>query len=125
MVGTTSFYNDGNQVAITESASITSATLTEVLNISGSGVIQLGYIGCSTVTALTAHKCQIIIDGTTVVNETSGGAIANTQCYANVGLWNNLDMLTFGQVVFDSSLVINIAGDGTDGAAYFYKRYLT
>lgn len=125
MSATTSFYNEATQAAITESAPITSASLTEVLNISGSGVIDIGYIACSANAALTAHKCEITIDGTLVVNETSGGAITVTQGYMNVGIWSNLNMITFGQVVFDSSIVIRIAGDGTNGAAYFYKRYLT
>ena len=125
MTATTNFYNAAAEAAGTETAPVTSATLTEVLNISGSGVLELGYIACSANANTTAHKCEITIDGVIVVNEASGGVIQTSTAFFNVGIFSNIDKITFGQIVFNSSLVIKVAGDGTNGAAYFYKRYLT
>ena len=43
-----------------------------------------------------------------------------------VGCCNNNDTsVSMGFVVFNSSLVVEIAGDGTIGVVYRYRRYLT
>ncbi len=109
------------------SAAITSATLTEVLNISGSGVLTLSAISTSSTATMTAYKITIVIDGVTVLSELSGGATTQSTAHFQVGAYSNATKTASaeGQVVFNTSLVVEIAGDGTNGAQYVYKRYLT
>ena len=110
-----------------ETAAITSLTITEVLNISGSGVLTLSAISASGAN-LTGYKITIVIDGTTVVSELAGGPLSSTTAAFQVGTFSNdtgASASAEGEIVFNSSLVVEIAGDGTNGAQYVYKRYLT
>ena len=112
-------------VGAEESSAITSATLTEVLNISGSGV--LSYLGMTTTTATAANPSlfRVVIDGAQVLDET-GINLLETQFAGVVGsTTNNPAISTQGLVTFNSSLVISIAGDGVNGVKAFWKKYLT
>ena len=115
-------------MAAVNSAAITSATITEVLNISGSGVLTFSAISTSGGSTMTSYKITIVVDGVTVLSQLSGGSTANTTAHYQVGTYNNDSSepaSAEGQIVFNSSLVVEIAGDGTNGAQYVYKRYLT
>jgi hypothetical protein len=123
--GAASFSNNmGTAMATNVSSTITSATLTEVLNISGSGVLTFSAVSCTS--NLTDYKITIVIDGVTVLSELAGGVLNSSQAAFQVGAFVNLnDIASLGMIVFNSSLVVEIAGDATNGAIYHYKRYLT
>ena len=114
-------------MGVQESAAITSATLTEVLNISGGGEIQHLAMMTSSGTTTTSSKLKIVIDGTTVLDDTLGSS--NQFAYYGVvgSFFANASVLSFGEgnVPFLESLVVSIAGDGTNGSQLTYKRYLT
>ncbi len=104
---------------------MTSATLTEVLNVSGSGVLTFAGITTSTGTTVNPAKFRVVIDGVTaldestiVLPETSFGAIAGT--FQNT-------QYTFSQeaLAFNSSIVVSIAGDSTNGVHFYHRKYLT
>ena len=127
VTGTTSLYFEISRMGVSQSSGITSATITEVLNISGSGVLTFSGITTSSSSTMTAYKITIVIDGVTVLSELSGGAVTSLQAAFQVGVYNNSvePASAEGVIVFNSSLVVEIAGDGTNGAKYVYKRYLT
>lgn len=123
-----SMYNNISTImAASVSAPVTSATLTEVLNISGSGVLTFSALTTASTPSLASYKITIVIDGVTVLSELSGTGISQSQARFHVGAYSNdiKTSSTEGQIVFNSSLVVEIAGDGTNGAHYVYKRYLT
>lgn len=107
-----------------------SATLTEVLNIAGAGVIQFLAIGAGTSATASPIKWRIVIDGVTVLDRTTG-SVADTDIFAAVGgIYSSgtsgiLGLLFFGAVPFYESLVVSQAGDGTDPVQTIYSRYLT
>ena len=124
ITGNTSYAANMNaDTACSVSSAITSATLTEVLNISGSGVLTFSMLSGA---ATSSHKINITIDGIAALNETSGAGISATQGFSQVGFYNNARAHSSeGVVVFDSSLVVQIAGDGSNGVVYHFRRYLT
>lgn len=111
------------------SSTVTSATITEVLNIPGSGVITFGGLIISAAT-VTASKLSIEIDGVTVAEDL---AIASMQDSYIAGVIGSFYASTISQatvmsevpITFNKSLKVSIAGDGTNGVKFAYKRYLT
>lgn len=125
LTGGTSWRNDCQYaMGATRSASITSATLTEVLNIA-----QAGFLTFSAITSggtVASHKIRIVLDGVEVLNEASGAGFGTNKAYAQVGSFSNsVSVATEGLIRFNESLVVEIAGDGTTAAQYLYKRVLT
>ena len=113
-----------------QSAEITSASLAEVLNISGSGIIDILAFG-GLASAVNPAKIRIVIDGVTVLDE-SGLAFAATNAlrfvlgnYKQETASNHKSHMSEQPAVFNSSLVVSIAGDGTDGLIAGYRYYLT
>ena len=76
-------------MAAVNSAAITSATLTEVLNITGSGVLTFSAISTSSGSTMTSYKITIVIDGVTALSELSGGSTPNTTAHFPAGTYNN------------------------------------
>ena len=109
------------------SAQITSATLTEVLNISGSGYLTFSAIARYAGANTTDHKIRILVDGVEVLNDTSGAALTSTNYSVQVGCGSptNNQYMSESLLVFSASFVVEIAGDGTNGVGYVYKRVLT
>jgi hypothetical protein len=94
----------------------------DVLNVSGSGVLQFGFfIGSST--SSTNSNVKITIDGTIVLNETKSANIY-TEGMIQVGslyFYNgNYSYITSDVVPYNESLVINVT---CNNAAYYYYRY--
>ncbi len=115
---------------LSKTAATTGTTLVEVLNISGSGVIQ-GLFLLSTVTTSSPSKWKIVIDGVTVVDESAlSTAVASAWCavgglFAGSSAEDDAHMVFFEDVTFNSSLVVSQAGDGSDAVVTLYSRYLT
>ena len=127
--GQTNQYIDiATSMGAINSASITSLTITEVLNISGSGVLTLSAISSAGSGGLSDYKITIVIDGVTVISELAGGTLNASAAMFQVGTFCNdtgASASAEGTITFNSSLVVNIAGDGTNAAKYTHKRYLT
>lgn len=114
-----------------QSSSITSATLTDAFTpITGSGVISFAALHTSSATTTTDSKFRIIIDGNTVLDD-SGDAITDQD-----GAKSAIGSVTGAQsgggvafsestIIFNTSLSILIAGDGTNGVTLSHKLYLT
>ena len=111
------------QTGCTSSSSITSATLTEVLSITGSGYLTFSGV-IRSVNNTSSHKIRMVIDGVEVLNDASGGTLTNILYNTQIGMASGVSM-SESIVTFNNSLVVEIAGDGTNGATYAYKRYLT
>lgn len=112
-------------------AETASATLTEVLNITGAGVIQFLAIGAGTSDTASPIKWRIVIDGVTVLDRTTG-SVADTDIFAAVGGLRSEGssgtggvLIFFEAIPFYESLVVSQAGDGVDQVQTIYSRYLT
>ena len=71
VAGAASFNVDlTNMTGASQSSTITSATLTEVLNISGPGVLEFSALVAAG--SASSHNISMVIDGVTALNETSG-----------------------------------------------------
>lgn len=112
-------------------AETTSATLTEVLNITGPGVINFLALGAGTSDTVDPLKWRIVIDGVTVLDRTSGTLLDSDLFVAVGGLRSDGSTGTtgigifLGSVPFYSSLVVSQAGDATDEVQTIYSVYLT
>lgn len=127
----------GSQSAFTEllkfgcsqSAPIQSATLTEVVNITGSGVFSFAALHSANATTFTNGKFRIVIDGVTVLNESTINVSVQTGAACAVGLYassgTSSSGISQGRIMFNTSIVISIASDGVGFALLSYKRYLT
>lgn len=121
-----------NYTGLQETAKINSSTLTSVIDITGSGVITcLGMIQGPTAGSVLNPKIKIIVDGVTVLDVTTSNIVAGEEFWAVVG-WLQAEGSTpdhfnqgFGALVFNESINVLIAGDGTDGVTVFWDRYLT
>lgn len=113
---------------LSQSATVASTTLTEVLNINGSGVVEFLAIHTGAASAVPAAKFRIIIDGVTALD---ASAISMTDrdgaaCAVGAVLIGTTGGISFGSAAFNDSFVVSIAGDGAAGIAQIsYKRYLT
>lgn len=112
---------------LSQTASTTSATLTEVLNISGGGVIE--FLAIMSGSASVIGKWRIVIDGVTVLDEASV-SLADTIAFCAVGSVRASSstgvqwFIDFGVVVFKKSLVVSQAGNGTAPVYTLYSRRL-
>jgi len=108
----------------TLSSEVTSATLTEVLSLTGPGVISfLGMVKTSVDT--TASKIRVIVDGNEALLENTAGVLDATHYYSVVGSFSANGHASEPLMTFSSTLVVEVAGDGTQGSKLAYKRYLT
>jgi len=128
-VGSSSITTDVfNAFGAQVTADVTSATLTEVLNISGKGILQFLMLnGNSSTTIITNPKIRIVIDGIEVTNATIPN-VSSTRAGSVVGAYNggaSEQHGTHDAIAFNSSLVVEIASDGTNNVRLAYKRYLT
>lgn len=112
------------------SSAITSATITEVLSLSGPGVVSLAGLITSTATTATAAKLKIVIDGATAFEDLSIANIEDSHfdgvigsVYANSA--TTAVSATEVATEYNSSFVVSVAGDGTNGVQLAYKDYLT
>lgn len=124
--------SDAQQVfGAQRTATITSATLTEVLNISNGtgGYFTYAALLNPSVATVTNPKIRIVIDGqaTPALDASSGTTILTNQHLPIVGLFNDSgeNMSTESIIHFKKSFVVSIAGDGTDGVQFGFKRVLT
>lgn len=117
-----------------QTAEVTSASLTEVINITGSGVINvMGLIRSNN--AVSTPKIKVVIDGVTVADETGTTFADDKDAYMVVGaLHAGVDSadtepdglnVTFGNIIFNKSLVVSIAADGGQPVEVIWSRYLT
>ena len=116
-----------NEFGAKVSSSITSSTLTQVLNKSGSGFFTfLSIINIANVT-VSNPKILIIIDGVTVLNVSSGTTITGTQNISILGrhFRSTNSVSTESRIDYKKSLVVDIAGDGTNGVALAFKQVET
>ena len=94
----------------------------DVLNVSGSGVLQMGFFLGSAFTS-TNSNVKITIDGTIVLNETRSGSIENNGSMQVGSFYFNgtsYQYSTTDIVPYNESLVINVT---CDAASYYYYRY--
>lgn len=115
---------------LTLTAGVTSTALTEVINITGSGVITQMYSMAGSNDNVSPAKCRITIDGVVVVDLTTisvtpekitayvGGMLANTSGVDAWAMWP-------GAVAFHRSLVVEIAGQTSETHIIAWARYLT
>ena len=110
-----------------QSASVTSASLTEVLNISGAGVLTFAGVHTAGANPVSNSLFRIVIDGNTVLDDSANLSDQDAIFTAVGALGSPTNKGSFNEnpVPFKKSLVISISGDGTDGAQLSYKRYLT
>ena len=116
------------KMAASVSATVTSASLTTVLDISGSGVFTfLQMLNAAGGGAVSPAALKITIDGVVALDESALSFASDPTCYAVVGVFadESAGASTESSVVFNSSFKVEIAGDGTDGVILAYKRYLT
>lgn len=112
------------------SSAITSATLTEVVNITGAGVFTFAGLITSTSTTSSTAKIDIEIDGATVLNDVGIASLLDSDFDSVIGaMYANATTggigVSEGYVSYSSSIIIKIAGDGTNGVQLAYKDYLT
>ena len=115
------------QVGCTQTAAVTLATLTEVLNITGSGVFTFAALHTESGN-VTDYKLRIVIDGVEVTSEAAGGSLDQDGAVCTVGsAASPTGAATFSEstVIFNTSFAVEIAGDGTNEVVFSYKRYLT
>jgi hypothetical protein len=108
-----------------QSASITSASLTEVLN-KTNGVISLAAIHTATGTAVTNAKFRIVLDGVEVLNST-GTLSDQDSIRCAIGTYSSGTggrILSREEIPY-KTLVIEISGDGTNGTILSFLQYDT
>ncbi len=111
----------------TISAGVASTTLTEVLGITGSGVLMFLCSGAIGVTQ-TAPKMRVIIDGTTVLDDVYADRTVTRLLDFVIGFYTESTgsaAQTSDHVIFSTSLSILIAGDAVDESKAAYRYYLT
>ncbi len=117
----------GGKMGMIVSAGIASTTLTEVLGITGSGVISLLASGGDTVTN-AAPKMRVIIDGVTVLDDVYADRTALTEIDWVLGFYSEHTSNASASrepVVFHTSLSILIAGSAGKESKAAYSYYLT
>ena len=110
-------------------SAVSSTTITEVVDIVGSGVLTFAGL-ISSNAGVTAAKLSIEIDGVTVAEDLSLAALQDSYIDGVVGsvYFSSLTQAACaseGLVPFNKSLKVSIAGDGTNDVYFVYKRYLT
>lgn len=134
-VGTFDWGSDGMH-GMTQSSTVTSATLTEVLGVTGSGVVTAMHLihpATEGIVATPGPKVKIILDGVTITDEEVASMNTDRDSYAYVGSLIGIGAAAIdlgisrddGRMVFNKSISILIAGDGSDGVALLYDHYLT
>ena len=114
--------------ATSVSASVTSTTLADVLNITGSGYITFLALHTANASNLTDAKLTVVVDGVTAFSDLAIGAVTNANLLSLVGSYmasTSGNIFSESIMPFNQSLVIQVAGDGTNGAVISYKRTLT
>jgi hypothetical protein len=106
-------------------ASKSTAGLTDVINIESgnSGVVEFLSIGTAAV-SVTASELKITVDGIVVYDRTGAIGLTN-QTYIPIGMYDSGQAGGLGQYVFDNSLRVEYASDGTNPVYVTYKYYLT
>ncbi len=115
-------------LGLSTSALITSNTLTEVLNVTGPGVIRI-IMGKTTVEAGSANrKFKVTIDGNVVTdfdaNWTSGRDGVFSVGRYEYDTTGDLSFMAFDNLPFNSQLLVECAGDGTNNMYAAYSYYL-
>ena len=111
----------------TDSFSSSSASLVEALDISGSGVLEfLSLINFNGV-IVDPSQMVVTIDGVEVYNSSS--TMGADEIRVAVGVFgkpgSQLQAGGLGQIIFNSTLNIRIAGDGVDSVTCDFRYYLT
>ena len=123
---------DPNGANLVESSggSVVSKTtigLTDVLNISGdSGVLEFLSISATTGVTLTASELKITRDGIVIYDRT--GAITGGGAAIPVGTASatgGIQGIAFGNLVWNDSILVEYASDGTNTAFAVERHYLT
>lgn len=115
---------------LSTSASVSSSTLTEVLNIETGGVLR--FLSLNSVNgAVNADpaKIKVTIDGVEVLDET-GLDVSFTNTMQIVGAADDQAgsagiYCAFESIPFARSLLVEIAGDGSDAVEAMYSYYTT
>jgi hypothetical protein len=101
-------------------------TPTNVINITGSGVLSFGAYGASTDSTTTA-TVKMTFDGVDAINETRTGALMSQYpIQVGGGAWSpsqDIGSLAFEPLPFYSSLVVTLTADRD--VYYYYEYYLT
>jgi hypothetical protein len=117
---------------LTVADAVTSATLTEKLNVTGPGVLQFLALGSGDNDNVVNPKFRIVIDGVTALDVSSGYTLNDTSLLAACGGFfvggsglTDDQGIFFEKMPFNESLVVSVAGDGTDPVRLIYSYYLT
>lgn len=113
------------------SGNVQGTAYSEVINITGSGVIQFLGVNAHDNDPCDPCKLKVVLDGVTVF-ENVDMSVYDTRMHMLVGgffaggsaLVDDQGIF-FEKVPFNTSLVVSIAGDGTDHAVLMYHYYLT
>jgi len=111
-----------NQISGCVRYNYTTSGAKDALNVSGSGVLQMGFFIGAAFTS-TNSNVKITIDGTIVLNETTSGSIENNGSMQVGSFYFNgtsYQYSTTDSVPYNESLVINVT---CNSAAYYYYRY--
>jgi len=107
-------------------AYVAANTPTNVINITGSGILAFGAYGASTDSSTTA-TIKMTFDGVDAINETRTGALMNQYpIQVGGGAWSpsqDIGSLSFESLPFYSSLVVTLTA--TRDVYYYYQYYLT
>ena len=116
-------------------AGVGSTTLTDVINITGSGVIQFLGVFAFTAANIIGTKCKIVIDGVTVFDNVLGVQINSTgdemwqilgYAYFQGTTTHTVATMAYEAVPFYQSLQVQVArSSGSGTPAVVWKRYLT
>lgn len=117
------------QLGCSQSASVTSGSLTEVLNISGSGVLTFAAMHMADNGSINNALFRITVDGVIALDDTNIDLIDQDAAACAVGLYASpAGTITVSQepITFNKSLVIEISGAASaNDTQLSYKRYLT
>jgi hypothetical protein len=114
-----------------QTANVKSSTKTEVLNVSGPGVIQFLGAAADDNDTVSSADFQVDIDGVTVLDRVGYSANENTMvCAVGAILAGGAtgaddQIITFEAIPFYSNLTVKLAGDDTDWMSCWYSYYLT
>lgn len=112
-----------DHAASTQTATITSSSITEVLNLTGPGVVT--YLGFRMFSAASDNQVRVTIDGVVVFEDLAFTSISSSGYFLVGSSTSDSSFRSSTEVTvpFNSSLIVEIAAPGSIAA--LYKTYLT
>jgi len=107
-------------MGLSTTTAVTSSSLTTVINISNGGYLSFLALVANTATTVANSKMRVTIDSVVVLDATA--TVTDSSNQQVIGSYNNnSDSISESIVIFNTSLLVEIAGDSTNACRAVYK----